>query len=181
MRRTSQQWWNETKASPETLLAWLRKQYHGEVTAALRIESYCIDRLDGDDERLPILRRIAADERRHAGWVGDLLRARGEEPKLLVKEERYWRETMPGATDFVTAAAVAHLAEKMRLERIEVIAVDEGAPEDVREVFGKILKDERFHAGAFGQMAGGVAIEAALGAHLRGTDSIGFTSATEAL
>ncbi len=37
----------------------------------------------------------------------------------------------------------------MRLERIKAIVNDAGAPDDVRSVFRKILKDETFHAKAF--------------------------------
>jgi rubrerythrin len=180
--RTSKDWWLKVSASEPALIAWLKKQYHGEATAAERIERYCKSRVaKNEDERMQILTRIANDERTHAGWVGDLLRARGETPTILFKKERYWDETLADIDSFVKAAAVAHHAEMMRLERIEVIAHDETAPADVREVFAKILVDERFHAKAFGLMAGTEAIEEARSAHQRGAKAIGFVTRAEAV
>ncbi len=44
-------------------------------------------------------------------------------------------------------------AETMRLERISAIASDVEAPEDIRLVFARILRDERFHARAFARLA----------------------------
>ncbi len=169
--RTSAEWWAGVKATEATLVAWLEKQYHGEITAAERIERYAV----GADPRWrDTLACIAADERKHAAWVGELLAMRGVEPVILDKLERYWTRTLGGIRTFEDAAAVAHHAETMRLERIRVIAGDPAAPADVRAVFALILPDEEFHARAFGRMAGDAAIERARPAHLAGVAAIGL-------
>jgi rubrerythrin len=179
--KTSQQWWTEIKASPEQLLVWLRKQFHGEVTAAERIRRYCINQLPDNDRRARVLEVIAAQEEMHASWIGDLLRNRGEEPQVLVKSERYWDKTLGQIRSFEDAAGVAHHAETMRLERIRVIAADPDAPVDVRGTFQKILRDEEFHARAFQEMAGQDALDRTVQGHHAGTEAIGFISIAEVL
>jgi rubrerythrin len=179
--KTSRQWWTEVKVSDDRLLAWLRKQFHGEVTAAERIDRYCIARLDQDDRRRRVLEVIASQERQHAAWIGDLLRARGEEPQVLAKSERYWSRTLDGIRSFEDAAGVAHHAEQMRLERIRVIASDAEAPPDIRAVFERILRDEEFHARAFQELAGSAAIARTAQLHQEGSRAIGFVSTSEAL
>src|SRR5258708_15423822 len=91
-----------------------------------------------------ILTVIAGQERKHARWVGELLAARGLPVAPSVKAERYWPQTLPGIRDLATGAAVGAHAEGMRLERIAAIAADEEVPADVREVFRRILPEERF-------------------------------------
>lgn len=174
--KTSIEWWNETKANDAELINWLRNQYHGEVTAAERIERYCTAKLSEDDKRRAILKMIAAQERQHSRWVGDLLKARNAMPEILTKSERYWEIVLNKIESFEDAAGIAHHAETMRLERIRVIAEDETAPEDIRAVFSKILKDELFHAKAFASLAGKEAIEKLKPSHLKGTEAIGFIS-----
>lgn len=185
MQRTSKMWWEETKNSPEKFMRWLRKQYQGEVTAADRIEKYCVSRLAAEgsrsDPRMRGLELIAKQERQHAEWIGELLVARGELPLLLPKKDRYWEITLPQITDFMDACAVAHHAEMMRLERIRIIAEDGDAPEDVRETFERILKDELFHAKFFGECAGPEAIAKTKAAHLLGAEAIGFVTAAETM
>jgi hypothetical protein len=78
------------------------------------------------------------------------------------------------------AAGVAHHAEAMRLERIEVIAGDATAPADIRETFARILRDERFHARAFARLAGAAAIARTRAAHAAGAAAIGFLSRADA-
>jgi len=34
--KTVQQWWDEVSNDPEKMIVWLKKQYHGEVTAEAR-------------------------------------------------------------------------------------------------------------------------------------------------
>lgn len=176
--KTSQQWWNDTKNDPKKLMEWLRKQYHGEVTAADRIEAY-IGMASEDQQKT--LRIIAGQERQHAEWVGELLAKRGEKPKRIKKEERYWDKTLGRITSFDDAAAVAAHAEKMRLERIQVIAGDESAPEDIRDVFAMILIDERWHERAFRKMASEKAYTDAVAAHREGLNAIGLITVAEAL
>lgn len=178
-QRTSRQWWSSTRSDPERLLGWLRKQYQGESTAAERIERFCTARLPAGDRRRRVLEVIAAQERLHATWVGELLLARGEEARIVEKTERYWEKALAGIESFEDAAGVAHHAEAMRLERIEVSSTDADAPADIRTTFGRILRDERFHARAFARLAGVAAIERTRRAHLAGAGAIGFVSAAE--
>lgn len=171
--KTSQEWWQETKNNPEQLVAWLKKQYHGEITAAQRIHSF-VEEFAQETPWKPVLEKIAEQEVTHAGWVGELLTNRGITPKVLEKKERYWDKTLPSIDSFERGAAVAAHAETMRLHRIEAIADDEEAPEDIREVFQKILPQERFHAKAFSEMAGEKAMAVALKDHHLGMEAIGL-------
>ena len=175
--RTSLTWWNETKNDAAAFIDWLRDQYHGEVTAHDRIMNFLGTHVPADSPWRKTLELIASQELTHAEWVGGLLRARGIEPAILVKPERYWDVTLPGAVDFETAAGVAAHAEQMRLERITVIAIDVDAPADVRDVFARILPEERFHAGAFRRMAGEPAFAATLARHELGMEAIALVPA----
>lgn len=173
VRKTSLMWWEETLKDEGKMIAWLKKQYHGEVTASERIlvlsEKYC-----GNSVHKLILSIIAKQERNHASWVGELLTARGVTPSVLEKEERYWNQTLPGIKNFETAAAVASHAERMRLERIRVIASHPETPADIREVFKRILPEEMFHERAFGRMAGDEALKQTQGNHNLGLKALGL-------
>jgi len=171
--KTSAQWWAEVKADPEKFNHWLQRQHIGETTAADRIvrlgQQFEVSRADQH-----ILDTIASQERQHAQWIQELLIERGVDPIIGEAESRYWAQTLPGIEDFKTGAAVAAHAEAMRLERIEVICNDPDAPEDVRNVFRAILKDERWHERAFSKLAGAEAIAATLGAHEKGLEALGL-------
>jgi len=173
MKKTSQQWWAEVKADPDKLNGWLIRQYRGEATASRRIKEFA-DRYAPDTVTKRILGMIADQEKQHAEWVLELLKARGIEPNLNDAEKRYWKETLPDIKTFSTGAAVGAHAERMRLERIETIANDRGAPQDIRKTFQLILKDELFHAAAFEQMAGPEALEQTLPSHRRGREALGL-------
>lgn len=58
---------------------------------------------------------IADQEKNHSEWVGKLLIARGEVPKLLEKVERYWDVVLTGLDSFLKATAVAAHAEGTKL------------------------------------------------------------------
>ena len=113
----SRTWWARTKRDDQALHDWLLDQYRGETTAAERIMALA-DRFTkpGSHERR-VLEKIAAQEKRHAAWVAELLRAR----KLPVPaqpdrtRERYWKQTLPTISDLATGAAVGAHAERMRL------------------------------------------------------------------
>ena len=177
--RTSAEWWQAVKTDPVLLLDWLRKQYHGEATAAVRMREFLAK--FGEQARDPrwvaTVEEIARQEEVHAGWVGELLRARGEEPAVIPdKTERYWQATLPGIESWESGCAVAAHAEAMRLDRIRVIAVDPDAPADVRDVFARILPQEEFHERAFRAFASDEALTAALGAHAAGAEALGLVS-----
>lgn len=173
-KRTSAQWWAETKINNETLINWLKNQYHGEAVASERIKKFILPHFEGKYGFM--VERIADDEERHASWVGKLLSDRGVTPEVLQKEEKYWREVM--TEDFNNdgnyAAAVAAHAEEMRLERISVIMNDEDAPSDIRKVFTDIYKDELFHAKGFRLIAGDEYYNKTSEKHARGVEALGL-------
>lgn len=172
--RDSRAWWEAVKQVPEAFTAWLLDQYRGEATAAGRIEMLRDAYSEPGTRAHRILGVIAEQERRHAVWVGDLLTARGIQPQIGVKRERYWKETLGSIRDLETGCAVGAHSERMRLERIEAIAADPEAPADVRAVFQRILPEERFHARAFAELAGAEALEATRGAHDLGRRALGL-------
>jgi hypothetical protein len=172
--RDSHAWWQAIKQSPEALTAWLLDQYRGEATAAGRIEMLRDAYAEAGTRAYVLLGVIAAQERRHAVWVGDLLTARGLVPTIAPKRERYWTPTLEVIRDLETGCAIGAHSERMRLERIEVIAADTDAPADIRAVFQRILPEERFHARAFAQLAGDKALEATQGAHDLGRRALGL-------
>lgn len=171
--KTSAQWWEETKASPEKLIEWLKKQYTGEVTAAARIVALG-EQFKVDTKTKSILAAIAAQEDQHATWIHDLLADRGVTPEIGDENKRYWKHALPGITDFEHGAAVGAHAEKMRLERIQVISEDQAAPADVRLAFQKILKDELWHEKAFRSLSTPSALLATLSNHEAGAQSLGL-------
>jgi rubrerythrin len=170
---TSKLWWNEVKNNSDKFNDWLIKQYRGEITAATRIKEFAkVYATDIHD--IKILNVIANQESKHAAWVLDLLVARGINPSIERAEERYWKETLPEIESFETGAAVGAHAEAMRLERIKVICEDDSAPNDVRDVFQKILHEEIFHEKAFRNMAGVEAMMATSDAHNKGLELLGL-------
>src|SRR6185369_16329387 len=108
--KTSVQWWNEVKADPAKMEDWLVKQWRGEVTAVNRIEDFSA-KYATDEKTKKILQNIADKEMTHAGWIGDILLARGI--KLDIgnavdnAEKRYWAKTLPDIDSLETGAAVA--------------------------------------------------------------------------
>jgi rubrerythrin len=173
--KTSLTWWNEVKASPSLLKDWLVKQYRGEVTAADRIRTLA-DNYATTGLQRKTLEVIASQEETHASWVLGLLNARGIMPCSENAEDRYWAATLPGIEDFETGSAVAAHAEKMRLERIQVICEDQEAPEDIRSVFSRILKDELFHERAFRQMSTPAALAKTQDNHELGRTALGLVA-----
>lgn len=172
--RDSRTWWSHVKRDPAALVAWLVDQYRGEATAAGRIEMLRDAFAAPGTRAHRILGVIAAQERRHAVWVGDLLTARGVEAKIAPKRERYWTPTLEVVRDLETGCAIGAHSERMRLERIEVIASDPEAPADVRAVFQRILPEEQFHARAFASLAGERALDETKDAHDLGRRALGL-------
>lgn len=176
--QTTEQWWNEVSNDEGKMINWLKNQYHGEVTAEKRIRDMILDYNIGDKPRFLTITKIANDEAKHAGWVRELLEARGITAKVLSKEARYWNETLPKALEmdsFEYMCAVAHLAETMRLERIKLLSNDDRF-KDIAEVFTKILPDEEFHAKVFGDMSTPEDIEIARKYHNNGLNAIGLVA-----
>jgi rubrerythrin len=172
--QSSTTWWNRTKTNPVAFRAWLYDQYRGEVTAGGRIDAMRDAFTKPGTKAYRLLSVIAAQERNHARWVGELLRARGLEVRIMPRDARYWRKTVPEVTDLETGAAVGAHAEKMRLERIEAIAMDADAPSDVRDVFRRILPEERFHERAFRTLSTASAMARTSRAHELGRRAVGL-------
>jgi rubrerythrin len=170
--RTSQQWWTETKADPVKLTTWLRKQYHGECTAAGRIDEMSMECADPGDR--DILMTIADQERYHAKLVKELLDVRNIDIGEHDTEARYWSRVKAATVSFEDRAAIATLAEGMRLERIRVISSDEGAPADIRDVFRIILVDEEWHEKAFAKMTDPATVEKLRPYHNLGREVLGL-------
>ncbi|MEM9072903.1 MAG: ferritin-like domain-containing protein [Myxococcota bacterium] len=173
-QRTSEQWWSRVKTSRALLHHWLNDQYRGEATAAERIDALRHRFATPGSRADRVLRVIASQERRHAAWVAGLLRARGLSVAIDDVPSRYWEATLGGITDLETGAAVGAHAEKMRLERIEVIARDTSAPSDIRDVFARILPQERFHERAFRSLSTTAALRATSAAHAQGRNALGL-------
>jgi len=169
---TSRQWWAEVKQDPTKFNEWLRKQYHGEVTAAIRIRAMADETIDAGNKRT--LETIAGQEEQHALWVKELLDNRNIDPGQHDESARYWGEVNAAAIGFENKAAIAALAEGMRLERIRVIAADEDAPPDVRFTFERILHDEEWHERAFTKLTSPEAIEKVRPYHTLGREVLGL-------
>lgn len=149
---TSKQWWDKVKNDDGLLIDWLRAQYHGEKTAAIRIKSE-FSKFEMDVAQTALIEKIAKEEELHAEWVGKLLLDRGIEPEVLVKNERYWNVAMVDMDTIEDVAAIAHHAEHMRLERIRAISEDSETPSDIKVVFSKILPMEINHEKWFGALS----------------------------
>mgnify|MGYP000211553779 FL=1 len=170
--KTTQQWLDEVKASPEKLTQWLERQYVGEALAAERIQSLA-DCTPGRANA--ILEKIAADEKKHTEWVAELLTARGITlPAPTYDGTRYWEPILENLHTFSEIAGAGHHAEAMRLIRIRALAVDEDIDEDIREVFTRILPDEEMHAKAFAALSTPESIESTRQLHNAGLELLGL-------
>ena len=175
--RTTQEWWNQVKNSPEKLTDWLRDQFHGEMTAAPKIRELASKFAKNNSEATRIFNIIADQEELHASWIANLCISRGITPELLNKRERYWDETLPEIESLGTleyASGVAAHAEQMRLERIKTIAADPTAPKDIQETFARILPQEEFHAASFERFATEVGMQQSEANHRKGLNALGL-------
>ena len=150
--KTSQQWWDSIKDSPNLINNWLLNQFYGEMSAYLRITSVLNSNVQLSTKQQKALEKICQEELTHAHWIRDLLTTRNlvaDSTKEHV--ERYWQNTLPSLEDKTSDElfAIGAHAEEMRLERIKVIANDLNADKDIKETFVKILKDELTHAALF--------------------------------
>lgn len=171
--KTTQAWWDEVSNSQEKMDNWLKDQYHGEVTAEKRIRELAT-KYALTNSQVKLIHKVADDEKMHAEWVKELLIARGISAEVLVKEERYWDKVLPTQdVSFEYMCAIGHLAETMRLERIQLLAADTRFI-DIAKVFSKILGDEIFHSKAFKVMSTPEDIELARKCHKDGLNAIGL-------
>lgn len=170
---TSKQWWESVKSDENKINQWLIKQYRGEITAVERIMQFGL-KFAETERQSKVLHAIAIQEKQHAQWIRELLESRNITPMIENAEKRYWAHTLPGIDSFETGAAIASHAEGMRLERIRAIAGDETAPDDIRNVFQQILKDEEWHERAFRELSTADALEATRTNHEAGMEALGL-------
>lgn len=174
--QTTQQWWDAVSNDPSKMLEWLTDQFYGEQTAAIRVRALLTQYPDIHDTERSLVTMIADDEAKHAGWILNLLLARGITSFDLTRDKpaRYWDKTLPTeSVTFSQICAIGHHAELMRLERIRLLAEDVRF-NDIAETFTNILSDEVFHAKAFGSMSSPEDIEAARGNHEAGKQALGL-------
>lgn len=165
--RTSQQWWDSIKGDESKVIRWLQKQCYGEYEAWRRI-SELFFRFNS-----PVLDMIAKDEYSHYIYIKNYLESRGHSA-YTQHEVRYWKEIPKEVKTIEEVGAIGHLAEAMRLERIEIIANDMTYPA-LANLFTVILYDERMHVKAFKHLTNDIQIELARADHEAGMRSIGLT------
>lgn len=173
LKQQSQVWWNKTKKSDRKITSWLQKQFIGEARAVSRLKIY-LDKFEPEPRFRKVIEKIAGQEGKHADWIEDLLTARFAVPDLR-HEDRYWVHTLQGINTFDDMCGVAWAAESMRLERIKTIVEDKKAPEDIRNTFRKILKDELFHEKAFRALSSKTSKKKAIVNHVKGLAAIGLS------
>ena len=173
LKEQSKAWWDKTKKSDAKITTWLQKQYIGEARAVSRLKIY-LDHFDPQPKFRMVVEKIAGQEGKHADWIEDLLYTRFAVPDLK-HEDRYWKHTLQGIKSFDDMCGVAWAAESMRLERIKTIVEDKNAPEDIRNTFKKILKDELFHERAFRALSSKTSKKKAIVNHVKGLAAIGLS------
>lgn len=174
---TSSEWWSKTKSNNVLLIDWLKNQYHGERTAAIKIKNlFFTDNIILNDSEKKAINQIAKEEDIHADWIESLLISRGITAEILDKESRYWDQVLleENTKSKEDLSAIAHLAESMRLERIKVIAEDLEAPEDIRNVFKKILPMELKHESIFASMTDKESLNKVSVNHNKGLNELGL-------
>lgn len=176
--RTTEQWWDEVSNDPAKMVEWLKDQYYGEQTAAVRIRALLEQYPDINETERQLVTMIADDEYKHAEWVKGLLVSRGIPATNFTRDKgaRYWDKTLPTEpVSFQRICAIGHHAEVMRLERIRLLAEDVRF-NDIAQVFTNILSDEVFHAKAFGVMSTPEDIEATRANHAAGREALGLVA-----
>lgn len=175
--KTSLEWWESIKNDSTKIDNWLKKQYHGEAMAAVKIQHY-MDLLDDTTkEHHVVISKIIAEEVKHTNWIKSLLKRRGITAELLEKEERYWDKTEPVVLEertFSYFCAVCYHAETMRLERIRTIANDKTASRTITDIFSLILGDELGHSLMFQFYASEEDLAKAKVYHQEGCKAIGL-------
>lgn len=173
---TAQEWLDRIKSNPSEFNAWLQKQYEGELSANTRLRDFAAEHLaDFPDQRL-IVEHIAAEEARHARWIGTLLHRFGITPDSNAASNRYWRATIVEGVGIESADdgfAIAAHAERMRLERIRAIAASD-MDHLIVSTFQQILRDELTHELIFRSLASDAAMAKHLDNHTAGRLALGL-------
>ena len=148
MKSTSE-WLEGILKDNKLLIDWLKKQYCGEVRAYIKITE--VSKYLLPTETKSKLRHIANQELQHSFLIGTLIHSRGYLPSVNYHstEKRYWKNTELKKKTFKELMAVGSHAENMRLVRINAICDHPDTPDDIREVFQHIQKEELWHAKVF--------------------------------
>lgn len=148
--KTSTEWLQQVKQDSGKFAQWLSRQWLAELEAAQRIHELASAAPAYKDQ--VVLRKIAQDEVKHAELLRVLCERRGI-PCATATTSRYYSQIPLDQMSFDELCAAGHYAEGMRLARIKAIVQDPQMPQDIRETFGVILKDEQMHEAAFGALA----------------------------
>lgn len=169
---TSVEWLQSIKQQPAKFTHWLSQQWLAELEAAKRIHELASKSPSYKDQM--VLRKIAQDESKHA----ELLRVLCERRGIACAAEstgRYYSQIELDKLSTDELYAAGHYAEGMRLSRIEAIVQDADMPQDIRETFTVILKDEQMHEAAFGALASEEALRNMQPRHEMGMQALGLT------
>ena len=170
--QTPKEWLESVKNDPEKMNKWLSSQWYAEIEAAMRIEDLAY-KADTLAER-KLLFRISEDESKHAKLLKELCEARNI--NLPTKGSgRYYDLICIDDLSNDELYALGHHAEAMLLSRIEAICEDEEVPEDIREKFLVLLKDEQMHEKAFGALATEESLVKMKDKHNLGVAALGLT------
>lgn len=173
--KTPATWLEEVLGSVAKLDNWLQRQYVGECLAYERMMTLAKNYELSSKEKT-VLEIIAKDEQKHSSWILKLLLNRQITiPRISYDEDRYWKATLTSNMSKDQLFAIGHHAEDMRLRRIKLLSSDTRVTDDIRTVFGFILKDEKFHSKAFKNLASKEALTEMAGNHKAGLDALGLS------
>lgn len=179
MPHTTAQWLDRTLNSKVYLKSWLKRQYIGEFTAAVRLGQLVkqATRVSIDIRKIEMLIRIQKEETAHTAWIAHLLNNRNMPiPKVQVEPSRYWDKVLSGDMPIEKLFAAGYHAETMRLERIRGLVNHPKTPDDVRKTFTEILRDEEGHAFAFEQLTTPEQRAESFEAHKAGMEAMGLVA-----
>lgn len=169
--KTSEQWLSEVEANPSKFNQWLATQWLAEQEAAVRIQDLASK---STPKNKKIISKIAHDEFKHAKLLEDICNKRSIS---IAKQStnRYYSKIELDSLSTDHLYAIGHYAEGMRLARIKAICKSEMMPEDIKDAFQIILKDEIMHEKAFGKIASKAALAEMQGKHQLGLEALGLS------
>lgn len=141
-------WWEGVLIDYPQLIDWLEKQYIGELKAGERMREV-FGWFDLSEEDAKAVEKVASEEDLHAYWFAELLGDRNIAIEDIDQPATFWEDIKGTANTLEEAGAIAYLAEKARLTRMEVIADCKKSPHDVKLVVKRVLHQEIQHASVF--------------------------------
>lgn len=154
----TQAWWRRCCADPAMMETWLKKLERTEISGFYDWRLYQT-KFFMKDKQLQIAENIAQDEKKHSGYLIDLMDSRNIIPLTgNMHVSSYWDELNIQVKDLRTCAAVNYFGEALAAFRFEIIIDMTETPSDIFSVISKILPDEQFHRETLQRMAGENAI-----------------------